>query len=292
MRGSTCHPTGPRRRASHEPQAGCPASPRQRGDVQLHAGGSVGDTSDGHASTLSRAGRRRLRPGRFLARAANVGWRHAGERPGGRVRGGGHRVRTPRRRARRPHRPLRGCGPDRSSRRPGSTCRCARRWSAATSTTCPDGQADRGPRRRARPRLVGQEARRAGEHRPPAAGPRSCARRTPSSTTGWTGHGRERGAPRGRGLQRAGDRDPPAAQGGPPVITARRATSTPRSAAWRERRTARSRLARSRRGRAPAPRRALVVVPAGATADRRAGIARAGDMRHIRGPAGDGSLRP
>ena len=106
-------------------------------------------------------------------------------------------------------------------------------------------------------------------------------------------HGRERGAPRGRGLQQAGDRDPPAAAGRP--------ARDHRTARRRRRggRVARASYgpgrgpARSRRGAAaPAPREASwwsrwrepLTGPGRGSHE--------GDMRHIRGPAGDGSLRP
>ena len=119
----------------------------------------------------------------------------------------------------------------------------ARRWSAASSTTCP-APASRWSCRRARPGLVGEAADRAREdHRRRARRRSGCARRTPSSTTCSTA------------------RPPPTAYGGWWRTSTRRVVEARRQLTGRPARrdpdratpTPRSRPGATPSGRAPAP---------------------------------------
>ena len=124
------------------------------------------------------------------------------------------------------------------------------------------GQADPGPRRRSTTRTGGSRSSssaRTSPSCPPALAPAQGGRRARGPV--GRDHGRERGAARGRGLRRAGDRDPPTAAGRP--------AGDHRTAGRRRRggRVARASYgpgrgpARSRRGRPGGTTQAVVVVP-------------------------------
>ena len=138
-----------------------------------------------------------------------------------------------------PGREGRRARPDGRSSRPGSTCRSGRRWSAATSTTCP-ARASRSP-------TSASTTTRTGGSRSWSSASTSrccrracrCARRTPSSTTRLDKLTRE--ADVRRHVEDFNERVIAARYRlpeGPPLVTMPRDVDET-VAAWRERRTAR-----------------------------------------------------